>query len=295
MADVAFVVVGDVMTDVVVQASGPIRVGSDTSAAITTHGGGAGANTAAWLAFAQVPTALVGRVGADPLGRGLHDELAEAGILDRLGVDPLLRTGTCVVLVSPDGERTMLPDAGANDALAPNDLPDELFAPGRHLHLSGYTLLKDGARLAGLAALDLARRRGMTTSVDPASSGPLRDVGAERFLSWIEGTDLVLANESEVEALTGERDPLSGARVLSSSFAGVVVKLGAAGAVWLARDGEPVHGPAVAVDVVDTTGAGDAFAAGFLPTWRDGEPPGVALAAGNRMASAAVARVGARP
>lgn len=295
MAELDFVVVGDVMADVVARAVGPLRRGSDTTAEVTTHGGGAGANTAAWLASEGYRTALVGRVGDDALGRQTVDELVALGVVPRVVVDPLMRTGTCVVVVSPDGERSMLPDPGANAALAPADLPDALFAPGRHLHLSGYTLLHDGSRLAGLAALDLARRRGMTTSVDPASTGPLGDVGPDRFLSWVEGVDVCLANEGEACALTGENDPIAAGRALAGSFPTVVVKLGAAGAVLFADGQDPVAAPAVAVDVLDTTGAGDAFAAGFLPAWRDGLGPLLSLTAGNTVASRAVSRVGARP
>jgi sugar/nucleoside kinase (ribokinase family) len=294
-SDLDFLVVGDIMADIVAIASGPLRRGSDTAAEVTTHGGGAGANTAAWLAAEGYRTALIGRVGDDALGRQSLDDLVATGVVPRIVVDPLQRTGTCVVVVSPDGERTMLPDAGANAHLAPADLPEMLFQPGRHLHLSGYTILHDGSRLGGLAALDLARRRRMTSSVDPASTGPLSEVGAERFLSWIEGVDVCLVNEDEARVLTGEQDPLSAGRTLGELFPHVVVKLGAAGAVWFGPGQDPVTAPAVAVDVLDTTGAGDAFAAGFLPAWRDGLTPRLALTAGNTVASRAVSRVGARP
>lgn len=189
----------------------------------------------------------------------------------------------------------MLPDAGANAALSPSDLPDALFRPGRHLHLSGYTLLHEGSRLAGLAALDLARLRGMTVSVDPASTGPITDTGVDRFLGWIEGLDVLLANETEACLLTGLTDPAEAGAALADRFGVVVVKVGADGAWWYSATGAPVHGPAVAVDVVDTTGAGDAFAAGFLPPWTSGSAPVDCLRAGNRVASMAVSRVGARP
>ena len=295
MSGPGFVVVGDLMTDVVARASGPLRHGSDTAAEITTHGGGSGANTASWLRSEGRPTAYVGRVGKDTIGRMWVEHLAEAGVDTRVAVDPGRGTGTVVVVVDPDGERTMLPDAGANAGLSPTDLPDDLFVPGGHLHLSGYTLLNDGSRAAGLVSLDLARRRGMTISVDPASSGPILDLGPERFLGWIEGADLLLANELEVTALTGLTDPEEAARALASSFGQVVVKLGPHGALWLSGDRPAIMAPAVAVDVVDTTGAGDAFAGGFLPPWKDGAEAIECLASGNRVASQAVSRVGARP
>ena len=290
-----FIVVGDLMTDVVAQASGPLRYGSDIDAVVTTHGGGGGGNTASWLAAEGHPTAYVGRVGADRMGRMAIEQLEELGVQVLARIDPVRSTGTVVVVVDPGGERTMLPDAGANAGLSPSDLPDDAFRPGRHLHLSGYTLLHEGSRLAGLAALDLARLRDMTVSVDPASTGPILDTGVDRFLGWIEGCDVLLANETEACLLTGLDDPGDAGRELTMRFGGVVVKVGAEGAWWYDRDGAAVHSPAVALTVIDTTGAGDAFAAGFLPAWRNGASPADSLAAGNRVASMAVSRVGARP
>jgi ribokinase len=290
-----FVVVGDVMTDVVAQATRSLRYGSDTIASISTHGGGGGANTAAWLAAAGAGVAVVGRVGDDALGRGALDELRRTGVSLFVTVDPVAATGTCVVVVGPDGERSMLPDAGANASLVPADLPDAVFRAGVHLHLSGYTLLKGGSMLAGLAALDLARLRSMTVSVDPASSGPLTDVGVDRFLSWIDGVDLILANESETCVLGGTDDALAAGQRLTERYANVIVKLGREGATWFQRDAAPVRSPALAVSVVDTTGAGDAFAAGLIAAWHGGADPATALAEANRRAGLAVSRVGARP
>ena len=303
-----FVVVGQWMTDVVAELPGPLRHGTDTNASVRVLGGGAAANTAAWLAHTGHGTTLVARIGDDLLGRAGRDDLERCGVECRLAVDPHLPSGTCIVLVTPDGERTMIPDAGANEALAPADLPDDLFAAGGHLHLSGYTLLVTGSRLAGLAALDRARLAGMTTSVDVASVGPLSDTGAQRFLSWVEGVDVLLANESEAAFLAALPEPrptdddavaLAGAdlaaRALCTVVGTSVVKLGPRGALARDASGATAHAPAVDVDVVDTTGAGDAFAAGWLPAWCDRLDPLSALERGNAVAGLVVSRVGARP
>ena len=145
------------------------------------HGGGAAANVAAWLADAGEPVALIARAGDDVAGRGAVAELAGAGV-DAHVVRGRRRgrPGPASWSSSADGERTMLPDRGANVALAPEDVPASLFARGGHLHLSGYALLDDGPRAAGLCALDHAREAGMTISVDPASAAPLRATGVER-------------------------------------------------------------------------------------------------------------------
>jgi ribokinase len=190
----------------------------------------------------------------------------------------------------------MLPDRGANLALAPEDLPGALLVAGNHLHLSGYVLLHDGPRAAGLCALDHAHEAGMTISIDPASAAPLRACGVARVLEWIAGADVLLPNADEARVLTGEEDPEAAARALVA-LAGareVVVTLGAEGAVW--SDGDAVlraAAPPVAA-VVDTTGAGDAFAAGWLGARLAGAAPPEALAAACALGARAVARAGAR-
>src|SRR6202042_1596560 len=160
------VVVGDLMTDTVAHAALPLARGSDTPAVVTMHGGGSGANIAAWLAVDGAEAAFVGRRGPDIAARNRDMELMGYGVDARLVMDPERPTGTCVVMVTHKGERTMLSDPGANAALSPDDLPHDLFVPGAHLHVSGYTLLAEGSRNAALAALDYARRVGMSTSVD---------------------------------------------------------------------------------------------------------------------------------
>lgn len=297
MAEVPrIVVLGDLMTDVVALASGPMARGSDTRARVWVRGGGSAANTAAWLAATGVAVAYVGRVGDDLLGRAAVAELRDLGVDVHAELDPARATGACVVVVTPDGERSMFPDAGANAGLAPEHLPAQLFVAGHHLHLSGYALLTEGSRAAALAALDLARTAGMTVSVDPASVNPLRMVGVEQVLRWLDGVDLLLANEDEACLLAGVADPLAAGRTLTERFPEVVVKLGGDGAAWCGRDaGTPVVVPAVPVDVVDTTGAGDAFAAGFLPADLAGAAPADALAAGCAIAARVVAQAGARP
>lgn len=289
------VVVGDVMVDVLAVMSGPLARGSDTPSRISSQGGGSGANVAAWLAAQEVGTTFVGRVGDDALGREALSALAWQGVDVRATSATDRATGTCVVLVEPGGARSMLPDAGANSTLAPDDLPLDLFRPGSHLHLSGYTLLNEGSRDAGLAALARAHDVGMTTSVDPSSAALLEAAGPERFVEWTRGTALLMPNDDEAQVLAGVSDPREAAAALCTSYGEVVVKLGRHGALW---HGGFISASAPAesgVEVVDTTGAGDAFAAGFLASWLLHPEPESALAAGNRLAALAVAQVGARP
>jgi sugar/nucleoside kinase (ribokinase family) len=291
------VVVGDLMTDTVAHAHMALARGSDTPATVTMHGGGSGANIAAWLAVDGCEVAFVGRRGADIAGRNRDMELMGYGVDARLVMDPDRPTGTCVVMVTHKGDHTMLSDPGANAALSPEDLPQDLFAPGGHLHVSGYTLLNPGSRPAVLAALSTADRAGMSISIDGASAAPLERVGAEPFLQLTNGATLLFVNAAQGKVLTGRDDPGQAARVLNAWYPQVVMKLGPDGAMMYANGRpDPIRVPGPPVErIVDGTGAGDAFVAGFLPAWLDNKPPGEALVSGCRLAARALSLVGARP
>ena len=229
------VVAGDVMRDVVATLAAPIARGSDAPAAIAERGGGAGANVAAWLARGGAAVTLIGRVGDDPAGRAAADALRAEGVDLRLSVDPERPTGTCLVLVEPGGERTMLPDPGANAALVAEPLPPD----ATHLHVAGYALLRPGSRAAAQALIAAARDAGATVSVDPSSAAPL--AAAPRFLDWVAGVDLLLPNRDEAAVLTGIADPGGAARALCAEVGEVVVTLGADGALWTRRGRAPAR------------------------------------------------------
>jgi ribokinase len=278
---------------VVVVLAGDPAPGSDRPASISTRGGGAAANVAAHLARLGLRVELAGCVGDDPSAAGLAAELTAAGVRLALRTVPGVPTGTVVSLVEPDGQRSMLADRGANLELAPGDVPAP--APGGHLYLSGYTLLDPRPRTAGLRALHDAVAAGCTVSVDPASTGPLARYGVDRWLADTAGATLLLPNAEEARLLTGCSDAADAARALAARYPVVVVKLGPDGALWASAD-VLVHRPAHPTTVVDTTGAGDAFAAGVLSAWlRSPEPaPAAALDAGLARAAAVVRRPGAR-
>src|SRR5260221_6074518 len=291
------VVVGDLMTDTVARAALPLVKGSDTPAAVTMHGGGSGANTADWLAVDGAEVAFVGRRGADIAGRNRDMELMGYGVDARLVMDPERPTGTCVVMVTHKGDHTMLSDPGANAALSPDDLPKDLFTPGSHLHISGYTLLTETSSRATLAAFSHAQRAGMTVSVEGASAPGRGRAGGEPFLQLTNGATLLFVNGDQARVLTGRDQPEQAARVLNAWYPQVVMKLGADGALFYANGRpEPFRVPGPPIErIVDGTGAGDAFCAGFLPAWLDKKPPGEALASGCRLAARALSLVGARP
>lgn len=280
-------VVGDLMVDVVAAHRDPIAIGSDTAARIEVLGGGSAANTACWLVHLGDEARLLAARGDDDLGRLAAEQLATAGV----GlVGPVLAevpTGTCIVLVDATGERTMLPDRGANDRLPMAAVVDALDPTPAWVHLSGYAILHEGSRNAGRAALSAALTAGATVSVDAASTAPIKALGAEAFLQWIDGASLVFANDDEIEAL-------GGVRAVLDHVAAVAVKHGAAGATW--TDGvELVTTEGFPVEALDSTGAGDAFAAGWIASARHGEGIDASLAAAVRAGATAVTLRGARP
>lgn len=277
-------VVGDVGLDLCCRLRAPIAAGDDTPAHITSHPGGAGANTAAGLARLGVEVELIARIGDDEAGRAAAVELASHGVDCRFVVDPTLPTCRVIVLVDAAGGRTMVSDQGANAALRPEDI---VLPPGPgHLHLSGYVLL-DGRSLGGRSGgAGTAVRAGWTTSVDPQTAAGIAAVGAANFLDWVRGIDLLLPNEAELIALGGPDAALAAA-------GGVAVTHGRGGASWYAA-GDPQRVPVDRVTDTDSTGAGDAFDAGFLAAWLGGESPAVALAAGVRAGTEAAGAAGAR-
>jgi sugar/nucleoside kinase (ribokinase family) len=269
-------VVGDVMDDLVVRPVGPIVARSDTPAEMQRHPGGSGANTAAWLGALGAPVRFAGRVGLADLRR--HAAALEGcGVDARLAGDPHAQTGRIVVLAH---DRSMFTDRGANLALGPEDLPDDLLDGVRHVHVSGYALIEPGPRAA---VLDLVARAGLPWSVDPASAS---FVTGTPFLQWTAGATICFPNEDEAAVLTD---------ALLDAYDVLVLKRGSDGARVLRRGAEAVDVPAVAAQIVDPTGAGDAFAAGYLATHIRGEDDAACARAGVEAAARAVRRTGARP
>ena len=287
-------VVGDVMTDVIVRPHGPMVRGSDRAATIRTASGGSGANQAAWLGHLGARVAFAARVGA-----GDHAAQAETlrrfGVQPFLAVDPDLPTGFLVTLLDPDGERSFFTDRSANDALRREDLPDAALDGARLLHVSGYSLFTSLPRAAVLAFADHAGRRGIPWTVDAASAGFLAEVGPANFLNWTASASTLFANAPEAETLTGCQDPAAQLAALGAPVRTVVITRGAGGAVAAGPDCRYCEAPAVAITPLDSTGAGDAFLAGFLLQRLRGMDLPDCLAAGVRQGALAASRLGGRP
>ncbi|MFF4093998.1 carbohydrate kinase family protein [Streptomyces sp. NPDC001834] len=289
-------VIGDVVTDVVARHAKELSRGTDTSARIHTLPGGAGANVACWAARSGcADVRLLARVGTDSAAWH-RDALSRAGVRCLLAVDDEAPTATVVALVDSTAERTFLTDSGAVLRLSPDDWSASMLDGVGHLHLSGYLLFAATSRATVLLALREARRRRITVSVDPASAGFLAELGVDRFLTAVEGADLLLPNTDEAHLLTGTPDPADAAAELSLRVPRVVVTLGEGGALLAVSGTVTGRFPAVPVrGAVDSTGAGDAFTGGLLAALLSGADDASAVAAGCRSGAEAVTTVGGRP
>jgi len=284
---------GDIMLDVTAVVGAPIKQGVETRAAISTQGGGAAANVASWLAVSGTPAHLIARVGDDPAGKTVLAELDKFGVEHSHIFVPGARTGVVIVLVDALGERTMFPDSGANSGLSPADLPplDEITA----VYLSGYPLVNPASRRGALEILGIVNDRGLPVIFDPSTVGVLLEVGLNQVREWLTMVDVVVLNEEEAHFLSGKNNPIDAAAELLTLTPLVVIKRGGNGALAQARGSALVQIPAIDVTVVDTTGAGDAFAAGFIRSWIEDKDLTAALESGTTLAAQCVEIVGSRP
>jgi sugar/nucleoside kinase (ribokinase family) len=288
--------IGDVMLDVITKISvmpGQINYGSDTPSKISTHGGGAAGNVASWLTRTDAESTIVGHVGDDAAGAALMSEFDNLGVRhNNLMVDKG-SSGVVVVLVDPTGERTMFPDNGANSGLHLGDLPalDGFDA----VYLSGYSPLDPLSRPGVLEMITAVKSAGLPLYFDPASVGAMMEVPIEEVKSWIRMMDVILLNEEEAIYLTGETDPERALEILLGECETIVIKRGSQGAIGKTRGSILISVPAIPTEVVDTTGAGDSFAAGFIAHYCLTKNMQHSLEAGAAVAARCVAIVGARP
>lgn len=285
--------VGDVVDDIGVRPLEAVNSRSDTRAEIRLTPGGSAANTAAWLGKLGAQARFFGKVGRDGLERH-RAALAGFGVDARLVVDEEVPTATIVLTLDEEADRTMYVDRAANSTLRIEDVPHDLWAGVQWLHLTGYTFFDPATREVAAALLAEARRRGIGSSVDPSSAGFLKECGAESFLAWTAGADLLIPNLDEARILVGATGPFVDFEKLAGAYRHVVVKLGSMGAAYLGDSGRD-QVAAGRVEVIDTTGAGDSFAAGFLGSWVGGADPRSALAAGTAAAGRCITLRGARP
>ena len=284
--------IGDVALDVIAQLKEQINYGNDTASRISTHPGGQAANVACWITRTNNASQLVARVGNDPVGFALVSDLDKYGVQHKGLMRSGRPSGVVVILVDSNGERTMFPDNGANADLESSDLPPLEGIDG--VFVSGYSLLDFRSRDAVIKMIYKIREAKIPVFLDPTTTGAMKVVPKSQILEWVGMVDGVLLNNEEARYL-GESDDLDEAEAnLQKRTPLVVIKLGSRGAMAVNRN-EFAKVPAVTTNVVDTTGAGDSFAAGFIPKWLETLDLEAALNAGTALAAKCVATVGARP
>ncbi len=262
--------------------------------------GGSAANTAAGVAALGGRAAFLGRVADDALGRTFTHDIRAAGVtfdpvpapLD--GADTV--TGHCLVLVTPDAERTMATHLGVASDFDSVDVHDGHVASARVLYLEGYLWERESAKAAMRRAIDAAHGADAAVALslsDPACVGRHR----REFLELIEeDVDLLFANEDEIRLLFGDGTSFEAAvaRVEDSGILAALTR-GARGAMVVTPTGAIEVPAAPVAEVVDTTGAGDLFAAGFLAGITHGHTPDDAARLGALCAAEVISHVGARP
>jgi sugar/nucleoside kinase (ribokinase family) len=247
--------VGDLVDDIVVRLGGPIVVASDTEAVIDRRRGGSAANVAAAAARISGSSRFLGQVGTDSRGRVLVDELATEGV-DVSAVRRAGRTGSIIVLVDASGERSFLTDPGSARDL---DEPSRDWLAGIDvLHVPLYSLAGGAIAATARTLVGWAHEQGTAVSIDVSSVSVIEALGGEAVHALLDALapDAVFANADEARAL--RIDAAIGAST-------TIVKSGPDPVTVLRRGCEPLEVPATGVErVVDSTGAGDAFAAGVL-------------------------------
>jgi len=277
------VTVGDLVEDVVVWPEAPNRYATDNPSAVHRSRGGSAANVAVF-ASALVPTRFIGCVGDDPVGGVLTSELTGHGVDVR--VQRRGRTGTIVVLVDADGERTMYPDRAAAAELT--EVPESWLESAAVLHAPSYCFSAQPAASAVAAMIGYAHQAGLPVSLDASSTGMIETYGLARYLDLVESVRpaVFFANAHEARLLDVTRPQFATALV--------VVKNGADSTTvtWPGGATQTVPVPP-APPVRDSTGAGDAFAAGFLAAQVRGADPVEAARAGHQVARSVLFSPGA--
>jgi sugar/nucleoside kinase (ribokinase family) len=288
--------IGDVMLDVIARidvSPQKINFGSDTASQISTSSGGAAGNVAAWLTRTDARSTIVSHVGDDPAGAAIIAEFDSLGVQHGNLIIPGQPSGVVVVLVDASGERTMFPDKGANSNLKLEDLPQ--LGNFQAVYISGYALLNPLARPGVLAMIQEIRGNSIPIYFDPASVGAMKEVTDKELHEWFSLMDVLLLNEEESIFLTGSVDIERALDYLLQFAQVVVIKRGSLGAVAKARGYDSISVAAAPTTIIDTTGAGDSFAAGFIAAFAATPDLTAALTAGSNLAAGCVAIVGGRP
>ena len=229
---------------------------------VTRCAGGSAANTVIGVADFGGKAAYAGKVGADALGDFCLADMRDMGVaIEVPQADG--QTGTCVVLISEDAQRTMLTHLGVSSTLDPDDVDEAEIAQAKYVYVEGYLFTGESTKAAALKTIDLAKANNGKVAFT-VSDPFLIDICRDEFWKLIEGpVDLLFCNLEEARSLTGKQDPIDCAHEIHTHAENVALTLGADGSI-LMHDGKALPIEGVPTEAIDTTGAGDMYAAGLL-------------------------------
>jgi sugar/nucleoside kinase (ribokinase family) len=277
------VVIGDIMIDIVAIIEEEINRGSDTQSNTSMQFGGAAANVATWIGLNNVSCQLIGALGNDVFAELFLRRFQQLGIRTSI-FSSTSNTGSVIAISHPDKERSMLSELGANSDVA-KAFSHHHISENSVVYLSGYVLFQESNFELVNNIINIAQQKGSVLVVDPASSSPLQKSPRLQLLKWLSEFDYILPNEDELETLIN---------LGYESDAVIFEKRGAEG-VTIHRRENSSHLPADDLNVVDTVGAGDAFAAGVLTGLAQGLSDQDAARLGISFASRACQTRGATP
>ena len=281
---------GDVNVDIIMYVDDlPSKGGESLSRRVEVRPGGAAANLAVALSRLGVPTGFIGAVGNDIFGDYLRRDLESEGVDTSMLARKEAASGFTVIVVTGDGERTMLGHRGANRILEPGDIDESYVERAEIVFISGYAFLESPQRDAALKVFGAAKQRGIPVAVDLPEV--IASIGWEGIRQMVGTPDIIFVNERECNLLL--KNDESKLKDVLRETAMLVVKMGAKGARLHTREGT-FTAPAFKIEVVDTVGAGDAFDAGFIYALTRGLKPKECLVVGNAVAAWKCTGPGAR-
>jgi ribokinase len=292
------VVLGDYAWDVLIRTNSALSPGGDSFGEVMLAAGGSAANVAVWARRCGLEVAFIGKIGCDPLAQLAKEDMRQEQVRTHFVGTTEHLTASVAVWIDHTGERSMVSGQGADFYLLPSELPKELLTSCHHLHLSGWSFFTDPPRSAACQAATWAKEAGATLSFDPASFQLIEETGLERFLSITTtlDIDMLFPNFDEGKTLTGLGEPEAIVKALAELYptAIIILKLDAEGAlIYDQTKTYPIR--AAEGQLLDATGAGDAFAGSFLAAYLKQSSLQQAGNFASHISAWVIERLGARP
>ncbi len=290
--------VGDLNWDVLAKPDHILLSGGDTTGRVQLAHGGSSANVAVWARRVGMPTGFLGKIGRDQFGAFALAKLEEEQVVPHMIWSEQHATGVVLVLIDSSGQRSMLTNQGADFFLLPDELPQDVIAGAKHVHITAWSLFTDPPRAAALEAARIASQAGASVSFDPGSYQMIRQMGREEFKRATKALsiDIMFPNLEEGRALTGAQNPEEVLAALQKEYPQTLIclKLDKVGAMILDSSGV-FQVQATKDTVIDATGAGDSFCGAFLGHYLRSKDARAAAALAAQVAGWVVSVFGARP